>query len=383
MNSLFCAYSHSQQSTFQQRNLVMIKDIRIQNYRGIKDLHIKDFKRINLLVGDNNSGKTSVLEATTILYPNLVTFFTIIALREFGYMQINKDKNSVDFAINLPSLDKQFYNGNYTKPFKIESILTQSGAKKSEKKLSLEASLSKDYEPFDQIINTQDQRISEINSFIAKYSLGKDSQRLGLSTNGTGKTIGESFGVKHIFISDTTPKGQQIVKQFVPIARASRESEYVKILKIFEPELCNIKQAGDDLIFEKNDKSTVSFSYMGTGFVRFLSILLTIENLKDEAAIISIDEIGNGLHPSKQEIFWEVMFEFLKKNKNLQIFATTHSDESVAALSKVFERRGKKDLGEDEIRLFKIRKTSKEEILVGDYNAEEIEAKVESGLEVR
>ena len=84
---------------------------------------------------------------------------------------------------------------------------------------------------------------------------------------------------------------------------------------------------------------------------------------------------------SKHSLWFRLVF--LKKNKNLQIFATTHSDESVAALSKVFERRGKKDLGEDEIRLFKIRKTSKEEILVGDYNAEEIEAKVESGLEVR
>lgn len=360
----------------------MLKDIHIQNYRGIKDLKIKDFKRINLLVGDNNSGKTSVLEATTILYPNLVTFFQIVAMRELGFMQVNKDNNSVDFTINLPSLDKQFYNRNYAKPFKIESNLTQSGAKKSEKKLSLEASLSKNYKKFDQIINTQDQRISEINSFIAKYSLGNKSQELGLSTNGTGKIIGESLGAKHIFISESTPKVNQISSQFEPVARASRESEYVKILKIFEPELCDIKQAGNDLIFEKNDKSTVSVSYMGTGFVRFLSILLTIENLKDEAAIVSIDEIGNGLHPSKQEIFWEVMFEFLKKNKNLQIFATTHSDESVAALSKVFERRGKKDLGEDEIRLFKIRKTSKEEILVGDYNAEEIEAKVESGLEV-
>ena len=360
----------------------MIKDIHIQNYRGIKDLKIKDFKRINLLVGDNNSGKTSVLEAATILYPNLVTFFQIVALRELGYMQINKDKNSVDFMINLPSLDKQFYNGNYAEPFKIESIFAKSGAKKSEKKLSLKVCLSKDYEKFDQIINTQDQRISEINSFIAKYSLGKDSQKLGLSTNGTGKTIGESFGVKHIFISDTTPKGQQIVKQFVPIARASRESEYVKILKIFEPKLCDIKQAGDDLIFEKNDKSTVSFSYMGTGFVRFLSILLTIENLKDEAAIISIDEIGNGLHPSKQEIFWEVMFEFLKKNKNLQIFATTHSDESVAALSKVFEKRGKKDLGEDEIRLFKIIKNAKEEIKVFDYNSEMLKYSEKEEIEV-
>jgi AAA15 family ATPase/GTPase len=40
----------------------MIKDIRIQNYRGITDLQIKDFKRINLFVGKNGVGKTAVLE---------------------------------------------------------------------------------------------------------------------------------------------------------------------------------------------------------------------------------------------------------------------------------------------------------------------------------
>ncbi len=382
MNSLFCSHSHLQPSTFQQRNLVMIKDIHIQNYRGIKDLKIKDFKRINLLVGDNNSGKTSVLEATTILYPDLATFFQIIIIRELGFISKNKD-NSVDLTINLPSLNRQFYNGSYANPFKIDSNLSQSGAKKSDKKLSLEASLSKNYIKFDQIINTQDQRISEINSFIAKYSLGDKSQELGLSTNGTGKTIGESFGVRHVFISDATPKVAQIFNEFERVARASRESEFVEMLKIFEPKLCNIKQAGADLIFEKTDKSTISASYMGSGFLKFLSIFLQIDNLQNETAIVAIDEIGNGLHPSKQESFWQVMFEFLKKNKNLQIFATTHSDESVAALSKVFEETGKKDLkGEDEIRVFKIIKNSKEEIKVFDYNSEMLKYSEKEEIEV-
>jgi len=40
----------------------MIKDIHIQNYHSIKDLKINDCKRINLLVGKNEVGKTTVLE---------------------------------------------------------------------------------------------------------------------------------------------------------------------------------------------------------------------------------------------------------------------------------------------------------------------------------
>ena len=41
----------------------MIQDIKIENFRGITSLEIQDFKKINIFVGKNNCGKTSVLEA--------------------------------------------------------------------------------------------------------------------------------------------------------------------------------------------------------------------------------------------------------------------------------------------------------------------------------
>ncbi|MCU0428296.1 MAG: AAA family ATPase, partial [Candidatus Kapabacteria bacterium] len=37
--------------------------INIQNFRGIKSLEMDDLGQVNVLVGKNNSGKTSVLEA--------------------------------------------------------------------------------------------------------------------------------------------------------------------------------------------------------------------------------------------------------------------------------------------------------------------------------
>lgn len=43
-----------------------LDSITIHQFRGLRDLELKDLGRINLLVGINNSGKTSVLEALDI-----------------------------------------------------------------------------------------------------------------------------------------------------------------------------------------------------------------------------------------------------------------------------------------------------------------------------
>ena len=39
-----------------------ISNIKIKAFRGIKSLELKDLQQINILTGDNNCGKTSVLE---------------------------------------------------------------------------------------------------------------------------------------------------------------------------------------------------------------------------------------------------------------------------------------------------------------------------------
>ena len=45
----------------------MLKNVKIENFRGFKSFELQQLGRINLLVGENNSGKTSILEAIQIL----------------------------------------------------------------------------------------------------------------------------------------------------------------------------------------------------------------------------------------------------------------------------------------------------------------------------
>ncbi|RUS95994.1 AAA family ATPase [Trichormus variabilis] len=45
----------------------MLKSVKIENFRGFKSFELQQLGRINLLVGENNSGKTSILEAIQLL----------------------------------------------------------------------------------------------------------------------------------------------------------------------------------------------------------------------------------------------------------------------------------------------------------------------------
>jgi energy-coupling factor transporter ATP-binding protein EcfA2 len=51
--------------------MARLKSIKIQRFRGIREGEIRDFVDVNLLIGRNNSGKSTVAEAISLLYSRL------------------------------------------------------------------------------------------------------------------------------------------------------------------------------------------------------------------------------------------------------------------------------------------------------------------------
>ena len=47
--------------------MASFKNLRIENFRGFDSIELKGFNRINLLMGKNNCGKSSVLEGILLL----------------------------------------------------------------------------------------------------------------------------------------------------------------------------------------------------------------------------------------------------------------------------------------------------------------------------
>jgi len=83
----------------------MITALEIENYRGIKHCRIEDLKQVNILIGRNNAGKSSILEAL---------YLASAAFRQQDILMRNK----YDYLINRRGLrekgrkDALYYNYN-------------------------------------------------------------------------------------------------------------------------------------------------------------------------------------------------------------------------------------------------------------------------------
>jgi predicted ATP-dependent endonuclease of OLD family len=87
----------------------MINSLTVQDFRGIHALSIPTLNRINLIVGDNNCGKTSILEAILLLRnpSDLSNLYKIAKLRDaavFHGDRLPKEHGRCDTSVMIAVL---------------------------------------------------------------------------------------------------------------------------------------------------------------------------------------------------------------------------------------------------------------------------------------
>lgn len=360
----------------------MLKDIHIQNYRGIKNLKIKDFKRINLLVGDNNSGKTSVLEAvgSGVNY-NIIPIFNFESFREWGVFADLSKINLQDQKM-WDGLEYLVYEKNLKDGFLIEATIENEQNLEREKVIRLRGSFSNEAKNFS---NTQLQNPDKIiinqnviNSFVVSYSTDDENAKdLGFSRNGRYEDTYHNSGiaVPISFIPSTTTKAFELVDPMRKIAQENGESFFSNIAQTIDSKIKAIKTGGDEVLADIG-RISVPLKYMGDGLISVLNILLKMRNLY--GGILLIDEIENGLHWKTQRILWKAVIAAAKEN-NVQIIATTHSRDTIAALSEVCEEENL--LEKDDVRVFQIFKKSKN--FAESLDAKTIRGMINNNYEIR
>ena len=65
----------------------MLNDFTAGSYRGLQNLGLKDLRKVNIFVGPNNCGKTSILEAIILarLLDNTNLFMNTLVSRYHGF----------------------------------------------------------------------------------------------------------------------------------------------------------------------------------------------------------------------------------------------------------------------------------------------------------
>jgi len=273
----------------------MLTNVHLKNFRGFKDTEVGPLKRVNLIVGQNNTGKTGLLEALALLLatsppiasalPSLFRYVGIDSNENFWkWICYNKDpRNTVEITgkfDNLPDFGVGLGGSD---------DLDQTGY------------------------------------------MGKRLGTFGNMSLCQSERLDKPLPKASVFSTCPTDPSQDAI-DYNRVVLRRKKGQVEALLKKVEPRLQAIEslQTGKEplLFADVGLSEMIPVTQMGQGFSRLLHIYS--ELVAAESKVLLIDEIENGLHYSVLPTIWKGLFNAAEE-VDVQIFATTHSWECVLA----------------------------------------------------
>ncbi|WP_088225731.1 AAA family ATPase [Desulfosporosinus sp. FKB] len=323
-----------------------ITELNIKTYRGISNLKIKDFGEFNIFVGDNNCGKTSVLEVLKILsQPNDIGSIIKVALNRKNKI---KPKDFIDTVLTI--FKKEVPNEQDNKNMRDVYTLEVSCLLKN-KWISLEifSELSKEFDfsddnlDFDSLINGT---LRVTNDTVKSTNIFTLDSRTRFNVDTT-----EEF-YNCVFMPVNVNLYNSCVTLYPEVIKTEKKDLFIQVLKIFDKDINDISIIEEMIwIHHKNKETMPLFSY-GSGMQKALLMSIVLVMAKD--GVLLIDEIETALHTlALQEVF-SFLIKACKK-MNVQLFSTTHSIEALDKLLLTSESYGNLN----EIRVITLKKNEK------------------------
>ena len=370
----------------------MYTEFSIKNYRCFDQLSLPDLPRFNLITGENNTGKTALLEAI---------FLHCGAYRPELTVQVNALRGVEEQRVQLLTWAETLWDPLFLLYDKEKTIVIEAkkqeadegtSGKPSTRILQLNVVRHADrLEKLDLSIK-HGPSSQEDGSF---YSIADNAQVLELHStqNGRERTyymVVDAEGTRTVPIPPSPPfpavfiparsrvRLNEDAERFSNLAILGRQDVVRKALHVIEPRLKRldvfIGGAGPMIHGDIGLGRSLPLPFMGEGMGRLASLVLAIANC--ENGVVLIDEIENGLHHSVLEKVWSAIAK-IARDFQVQVFATTHSWECITAAHESFKKAEEYDF-----RLCRLeRRNGKLQAIAYDRNV--LEAAIETGMEVR
>lgn len=370
-----------------------IDNLTIHRFRGIRDLTLENLGQINLLVGINNSGKTTVLEA---IYTYCNSLDPLAWLNTAWRREIKSSRKSKLeslkwlFPQNIQNNSDYFYQGETKVSGNGNFGVVESKATYQEFEEIWDS--TKDSNEEDEEENLMDDRDNDNNEvrrgadlkltftpskLISKLDIFEDkNQELPISKEfkiweNQPLTILNKYRSNWLSVDTITPfshRTEQLqIKLLTDAILKDLKPEIVELISMIDSEIIDL-----DILDPTGKNSrlyvihkTLGFtplSAFGDGVRRLLFMALTIAKLKD--GILLIDELETAIHTEALLSSFSWLVKWCRE-MNIQLFATTHSLETVDAMLNASELKNdlvlyrlyQKDLETQAIRIDQVKLT--------------------------
>lgn len=301
---------------------LLLDSLRLENYRVFRDLRIERLGRANLVVGKNNTGKSSILEAVR-LFATRASVDAISSILE-SHDETPAGDQPEDRLFALKQLfhgrDAAWDAGSEIRIGEVDDVLSG---------LSLE--------------------LHEPENGSAVLVITFDGMRHGIPLDGWQRPSRSTDAVaRQAYVSPHGVTAEAAGRLWDLIALTDLEEDVISALRIISPDIERISFIGEGarkrvpVAKLKSQERPVPLRSLGDGVNRMLGIVLSL--ISARGGVLLVDEVENGIHFSAQQQLWELIFRTAHR-LNAQVFATTHSWDCIQA----FQHAASEDAHEEAV----------------------------------
>lgn len=335
----------------------MLESFQIKNFRLFKHIEVGKLGRVNLIVGKNNAGKSTFLEAVELYASNAnsTVLFDIVESRQETWVSeaqphsqnfIGNSVRHLFFGHRLPKIGEDgIYLGEISSNIKLHISAAAYQNKNDDEGTLRKIRLS----------DVLDEDLSNVEFFLVAEE-GERTRRLfrldssdirnirRISSRMLYERQESEFKYTWQIVSTENMPNRKLAALWDLTNLTSLESEVISALGLIDDRVTGVafvedisKGNGRDnripLVKIKGIDEPLPLKSMGDGMTRLFHIIVALVNAKD--GLLLIDEFENGLHWTVQPKVWDIVFQ-LSDRLNVQVFATTHSCDCIKGFDRAW-----------------------------------------------
>lgn len=304
----------------------MLKTIKLKNFRCYRDLSVSPCSLVNIIVGDNGSGKTALLESIFMALASS----TEVAMRLRTLRGLDGPVGGANRRIEETLWGDFFHNYDFKNPISIEL----SGTGPEARSLEIRRNIAEDTLPltadFSQPTSTAPVIFTWTDANGVPHPVIPRMGAGGLSMPQTG----EDLPLFYFYSAQFFNSASNTADMFSRLSRLNKAKRFVNIFtKEFNwiSDVSVESHGGSPVVFGslKGSGNRFPITNMSSGLNRIFGIMLGI--CDESNGVVLADEIETGIYYKHLIPIWRAVLE-LCREYNTQIFVSTHSLECLEAL---------------------------------------------------